>query len=865
MFASFKEGFNDTFEFRQSMDNVFNNILPNFVGTTSEGARIVRENPNVALRLDAAIADNIGGQSGKVVIPQANTIFQSIEASPHLQNLNEICKTSTVDELISTTNPADKYRCGWIYQRDPTGIAPKISTGYLGSRSGPLQLFGQSPAGQWFWDLDAAKRQMLLDKCSHVATCEHLGSPLLGGDCGFCTGASKKSIVIGRDGKPLYPTMIGQSCPADKIVTSRDQCPPPPPPAPPRRDPEGNIIPEPQTPMTVCRQLPNGKIGRDCLVQQLKLGGCSDTGSLAQALRNSRDPRDVLATIRPNQAFMVYQERSPAKLKDDIMMDGSIAAEAALADFTSLYTEAQGAQPTGLRAAAQDLCLRAGTIEEFDFCSEIQDSATPPFGLDCMQKEFKRAGGLPAGDKYPTTRNMADFSIYPTWGTYKEFVRDLARRTQSTDPEIQAFALKDFMGINRETLGKPKLPFINAYELFAFRWHSNDDALFMGRMFQSGVAGMPIITDSSKIPALSGTLDSSFVLISDLRPPGSADIQLSFPVGMGNGASATINADRENMWERNKNAPNDYRRDFLHQQNNANNESCTQLKAGGKNYLKAYFNQKVSGPPAAFRLLYRLCNQGGNPMTIPANWVGLSQEFKAPMLSFEVRSRGIRGRQAVMGLHEYRMPEFFIADNSNVYVEDRDTNSGPNGLKSITFESTNSKWEINKLMHCDAWQSLTFCFKLNRPNKTASEAIMAWRIAALGIRSLNDGNVVFDIPEANQRFRAQIGKWYVVNITKTSSGGYLNNDITIAMYEYNMARSGVSLTEPANVFKKVYMRNNPLSPGPPFGIMSWGADSAGPVSAGFSMAWVRLYDYALDAENFSKDINNKWMREWSSP
>ena len=87
MFASFKEGFNDTFEFRQSMDNVFNNILPNFVGKTSEGARIVRENPNVALRLDAAIADNVGGQSGKVVIPQANTIFQSIEASPHLQKV----------------------------------------------------------------------------------------------------------------------------------------------------------------------------------------------------------------------------------------------------------------------------------------------------------------------------------------------------------------------------------------------------------------------------------------------------------------------------------------------------------------------------------------------------------------------------------------------------------------------------------------------------------------------------------------------------------------------------------------------------------------------------------------------------------
>lgn len=864
MFASFKEGFNDTFEFRQSMDNVFNNILPNFVGTTTEGARIVRESPNVGLRLDAAIADNVGGQTGKVIIPKANTIFQSIEASPLLLQQQETCRTSSVDQLMSVTNPADKYRCGWIYQRDPTGIAPKISTGYLGSRSGPLQLFGQSPPGQWFWDLDAAKRQILMDKCSNVTQCEHLNSPLLAGECGWCNGPSKKSVVLGPNGQPLYPTIPGQSCAPNNIIRQGSQCPVPPPPGPPRRDPEGNIIPEPPS-ANVCRQLPNGKLARDCLVQQLKLGGCNDQGSLAQALRSGRNPNDMINLIRPNQAFLVYQERSPAKLKEDIIADGSIAANTALADFTALYTEAQRSEATGLKAAAQDLCIRAGAIEEFDFCSEIQDSATPPFGLDCMQKEFKRVGGLPAGDKYPTATNITEYNSLPNWGAYKEAVRDLARRVQSSDAEEQAIALKDFMGIRRETLGKPKLPAVNAYEIYAFRWHSNDDAIFMGRMFQSGASGLPIITDSSKINALSGTEDSSFVIVSDLRPPGAADVQFSFPAGMANGVSATLNADREKMWERNKNAPNDYRRDYPHQQNNAINESCTQLTAGGKNYLKVYFNQKAAGTPAAFRLLYKACNSNGSPSTIPSNWVTLSQEFKAPMLSFEVRSRGIRGRQAVMGFHEYRMPEFFIADNSNVYVEDRNTNLGPNGLKSITFESTNSKWEINKLLHVNSWNTLTFCFKLNRPNKANTEAIMAWRLAGLAIRSMNDGNVQFDIPEASQRFRAQVGKWYVVNITRSSTNGYLNNKIMIAMYEYNLARGGVTLTEPANVFNKIYTRNQPLNPGPPFGIMSWGADSAGPVSAGFSMAWVRLYDYALDADNFNKDINNRWMREWSSP
>ncbi len=860
MFASFKEGFNDNMNFRQSMDNVFNNILPNFIGTTNEGARIVRENPNVALGIDAAIMDNIGGQSDKVIIPKADTIFQSIEASPALLEQQRICKTSSVDELMSSQNPTDKYRCGWIYQPDPTGVAPKISTGYLGSRGGPLQLFGQSPPGQWFWDLDAAKRTMLTDKCAKVTTCEHLASPFFKGDCGWCN-TTKKSVILGRDGKPLYPSMIGQNCMPDKITQQREQCPPPPPPGPPKRDAEGNIIPDPPS-ANVCKQLPNGKIGRDCLVQQLKLGGCGDEGSLAQALKASRDPRDILNQIRPNQAFIVYQERSPAKLKADIMKDGSIAADLALTDFTALYNEAQSTAATGLKAAAQDLCVRAGAIEEFDFCTEVQDSQRPPFGLDCMQKEFRKAGGLPAGIKYPTPNTMADYNSLPNWGTYKEFVRDLARRTKSTDPEIQAIALNEFMGIRREVLGKPKMLAINAYEVYCFQAHANDDALFMGRMYQTGTTGMPIIPDTSKIPALAGARDSSFVILTDLRPSSAQDIQLSFPAGMTNGVSATVNSDRERFWERNANAPNDYRRDFPHNQNDAVNKSCTNLKSGGKNYMKVYFNHS-SGPYAAFRMLYKPCNSGGAAMTIPSNWITLSQEFKAPMLSFEVRSRGIRGRQAVIGLHEYRMPEFFIADNSNVFVEDRGTNVGPNNMKYINFESTNSKWEINKLIHPDSWQTMTFCFRLNRPNKANSEAIMAYRIGRLGINSLSDGSIQFNLPDTSQKFGARMGKWYVVNITKKSSAGFLNNEIMVAMYEYDVARSGVSLSEPGSVFRKTYMRNNPLTPGPPFGIMSWGADSAGPISAGFSMAWVRLYDYALDSENFKKDVNNSWMREWS--
>jgi hypothetical protein len=213
------------------------------------------------------------------------------------------------------------------------------------------------------------------------------------------------------------------------------------------------------------------------------------------------------------------------------------------------------------------------------------------------------------------------------------------------------------------------------------------------------------------------------------------------------------------------------------------------------------------------------------------------------------------------GMHEYRMPEFFIADNRNILVEDRATNAGPNDMKFITFESTGSKWEVNKLITYDSWQCMTFCFRMNRPNKAAVEAIFAARLSEFGIHSLANGNIRFFMPGATPQFAARLGVWYNVLIVKKSVGGFANNNITIYMYEHAAAKNGVSLTEQANRSSKTWNSSNPLG-GPGFAIHSWGADSSAPVSAGFSLAHVRYYDYELTADDFKKDANNTWVREW---
>jgi len=848
-------GTNNVGNFRQDLTNLFNNVIPNFIGTTAAGESYLRSNPGAARQLNDAVQGNVGGMFNQKEYSNIDTVFRSADVPQDLLEQQERCKSMTIDAAIDSVDPQSKYRCGWLYQRNPNSITPTISTGWLGSRDGPLNIFNQEPQGRWFWDLEAARKQMLMDGCANVTTCQHLASPLLAGKCGYCK-SSAKGFPVGPGGQPLYPGEVGGNCSANDIIRRREDCPVE---VPRLRPIIPGMPPQPSTAADVCTPSVDGRLSQNCLVQQVKLAGCSDRGSLVQALREGGTPNDYLAKLRVKQAFNVFQDRAPVKLNDSILKDGKISADMALANFTNVYSQARTRSRTALQVAANDLCMSAGVMETFDFCTEIADTQRPPFALDCMQKEFKKAGGAAAGAVYPTDANLGNYQAYPTWSSYKQFVADLAAKTRSVDPMVQANALKDFLGINREILTAPKVPGINAYEIFSFRMHTYSDALFTGRTFADGQDGFPIVNNSAQLPPLSGSDNSSFVLVSDLRPPKNETVKFSFPVGLSQGVSMTINTDRERMQEKIADGPNDFRRDFPNFPGTSANKSCSTLAKSGRNYFKTYFNNKV-GSAAKFAVDIADCVPNAPLRKLPGAWINLSQEVKAPMLSFEVRSRAMSGRPATVGMHEYRMPEFFIADSSSIFVEDRPSNLNmvPNRMRYITFESTESKWEINKLMTGDSWTSLTFCFKLNRPNKAAREAIFAARLGPLAMFSNNNGTVTLEV-DGQKMLNVPLpqGKWYVLYLEKQHNGGFRNNRISAGIVQPTFTgdvRSGLTA--------RTWSSNNPLSP-LNINIFSFGKDSAAPVSAGFSMAWLHFYDYPLTNEDFIKDFQNKWIRDWS--
>ncbi len=420
-------------------------------------------------------------------------------------------------------------------------------------------------------------------------------------------------------------------------------------------------------------------------------------------------------------------------------------------------------------------------------------------------------------------------------GVLKAKVAKLAADARSTDIRTQEAALRDLLGVSRESL-KPKsiVPIVDGYEVYVSRWRSNDDTIFMGRMFMDPAAGLPIISNSAQIPALMGDTDSSMVIVTNLKPPSNQNVQVVAEGGPPNMTQAKINGAWANQWE------------------------CNYLTKEGDNFMYVYYGQ-TAGTNAALRVNYYTCKMPTNKQLIPANWLKLTQELKAPMLSFEVTDA------LQVGMQEYRMP-FYFRSMGGYYTEYNKNQLGnvPNGMKYITLHDTSQMWQVNKLVNIRAWNSLTFCFKINENRKAAVEGVFGYRFTQLSMGLTDNNSITAFLPDNTQAtFANETGKWYICCINKFNSDGFSDNKYQIAIYPAEQAMRGVSFNEPSNVFTKTYFRNVPIAQSvESVGLFQFGYDTASLVAARMSLAWFRVFDYNLTPEDFMKDANNGWKRNW---
>jgi hypothetical protein len=333
-----------------------------------------------------------------------------------------------LSSLSATEDKNARIRCGWTYNNSK----PHNGRGAFGNSEGP---FKPNAQGVWMWNLDAAKEKYHGSICSNIKDCPDIDSNMYKHRCGWCT-KSGKAVPIVNNGT-AYPYNTNTACPASQLITQGSKCPPPEP----LDDPTG-----PRAPGEVCTPLQNGSLPRDCLIAKVTAAGCSDQGTLAQALRSGSD-NDYSNVLRQQQAYKVFQERASMPLDTNGLKTGKMTISDALNNFSRVQDISASEANGGLQFAARDLCIKRGTIDEYDFCVELNDNTTGPFTLDCLQKAFLRGGGQKAGTAYPSGPTAAQWNGLGNWAAVKANIQKIYAKTRSQDRTIQEQGMMEFYGI----------------------------------------------------------------------------------------------------------------------------------------------------------------------------------------------------------------------------------------------------------------------------------------------------------------------------------------------------------------------------------------------------------------------------------
>ena len=374
-----------------------------------------------------------------------NSLFYTNKLSKEIQKKAEECSKADLFTLIRNQNTNDFMRCGWIYSPpvNPNIPTPQVSQGFLGTKEGPFKFLQPNPPeGEWFWNLNDAQKRILTDRCNALKVCANVGQDSYK-FCGYCDATQKGVPVVGQS--LIYPNEPGLSC-NGRLITSPIQCI--------QEQPNvqvgaNGLMSNGNTP-DICSRI-NGRFSKECILDVIQNNGCSQKGTLYTAIKTSTNSNNYIELIQNSDTFKLYQ-RSTDPLNEEIISQGRAATKDAIINQIQNLTKNANlpTSPTSaLGASARDLCTIQGAIDEYDPCTEIADTATAPYDLVCLQNNFRRLGGQPAGLSYPTSITIANiYNKINNYGEIRTYWKKLINETKSKSYSVQMKAMKEFYGID---------------------------------------------------------------------------------------------------------------------------------------------------------------------------------------------------------------------------------------------------------------------------------------------------------------------------------------------------------------------------------------------------------------------------------
>ena len=790
------------------------------------------------------------------------------------------CEGASLDSLIAGQNPTQTLRCGWLYKPGPSGAL--VNRGVLGTRDGPLpQAQGQADGATYYWDLYAAQKKVAGDLCRSLTDCASVQSSTYAGKCAF-DPVSGRGVPIFPNGSLMFPNELTLSANPAKLIRSRDACPAPPAPGSPAyqlQQTQGR---------DVCAPLENGTFSRDCMLQQVKAGGCTMDGSLALALSDARNLNDYTAELRKKKVYDIYQKRAQFPIVEGAVKDGSVTLNVALDNFRALSGEAKKTSLNGLQAAARDLCLESGVLDRFDFCSELTATTTPPYSLECLRKEWIKRGGMPQGKEYPSESTIGGWNAIRTWGLVLSRMDTLRRDAMKTTYEgfrakaegfdntgalmqlasshvptarrrgfggifegfeddagqqRQSQALLNFYGIQRQAVRVTPMPFIAGMEVY---WFNRSNNTFLGRVLSYDA---PKIDTRGTIPIVNAADNVQMIMITNVRP--TEDMNIRIGSISDDGIAVTLNRTYQPTVENTtKDNETEYARYRDQGQQDRTNNACWELVRGGPNLVVADWYERFGN--ARFELFYKDCTSAGagagagagadtSPKKqFPAHFFSLTKEPEAPFLDFHYRD----GR-----LVERRLSDLFDVRATG------GANQDP--VRGAVRLMRNGALTFPTPISVNAWRSMTvrfICYALPQDRQVLLTYGSLFQIY------MEKGKTYVKItgPNLTQTREWETGlvsgEVYVLYMNMRSSfQGGAPDILSIGL----LPRSFYVTGQNPPLIQARTPRGLPLYNMSDSHSLVLGSTDA--VSTDFGIQSVRFYDYELNGADLKRDVEDKWI------
>ena len=831
------------------------NTAPNMIPSGISGL------PGFAQAIQTTNTVNQGIQKHAVNNP--DDIFMT-GISPTLTKMARQCTASSLDNLIAAKNPNASVGCGWMYTPPSKNSAtPVVSQGMVGNQQGPLPGFDVPDYKKWFFDLQLAKKQMLLDKCKALKACTDVDKDVFQGTCGYCTDIGQ-GVPVDSVGKPLYPEEPLGTCSPDSMIRKGGSCPPPPTGPQPIRD-------------KTCEPV-NGRLSAACLYNTVLLGGCTDNGAMAIALNNSPNPTNYMDAIQKGDAMTLYQRTANPPINLNLFSQGKTTVDAALNEIRQVAANARQPSSTAIGAAARDLCLQRGAIKGYDLCSNLPDGTQSPFDLACLQQLFRKLGGQPKGTAYPTIANLAKYNSMGTLGAVKQSWYQLMTNMKSADSFVdyptQSSAMKQFLGITPES-GIVRAPYTQGVEVFWFVPVPGDPKRVIGflkRTIERDIVQLQ--PGPSRVPQIGGGGFGCCVQMMDVRArnDGSARFAVTVDDGFWIAVNQPADIDKTAMAQYSADQPGLFENLGLQGPTLYQSNSCSDFKASRPNIVKMFF-EDAGGGWNAFQVTPQMC--AGANVFDPKNY-SLTCDARAPFLTYEVGAK-IWEERRNPGLFS----QFLGVGNPDYHFQEEERSKVPGKKAFMRMNGSNSYLNMPNIAF-QSWKSMSFAVRFQTmpvketlchifPGAANSDsfAIIAKPVNGNTSNITIEHNWIGGSETISTPYQLELGTWYMfyVNNNKSSFDLYCNSiDGFIGSGGGAVPRSMTAVSRGALWNINATWNPAPGQPAQPCNILfggglfqgSWGG-VYGSSSFYYDLAWVHFFDKTLTKEDIVRECKADWV------